>query len=87
MMHDPTRTVHCHHKHGMILGYTVIDQFEFPLNKRRLYKYGAMTVRDVQHAILKLGYTPEQLLRNCPKSPEGTRQNEVVSLVLFKCDS
>lgn len=36
----------------------------------RLYKYGAMNVRDVQHAILKLGYTSEQLLRNCPKAPE-----------------
>lgn len=40
----------------------------------RLYKYGAMTVRDAQHAILGLGYSAEELLRNCPKAPEG---NEV----------
>eukprot|EP00804_Cyclotella_cryptica_P000840 CCRYP_001078-RA/>CCRYP_001078-RA protein AED:0.34 eAED:0.34 QI:0/0.75/0.6/1/1/1/5/140/483 len=37
----------------------------------RLYKYGAMTVRDAQHAILSLGYSKEDLLRNCPKSPDG----------------
>jgi hypothetical protein len=37
----------------------------------RLYKYGAMTVRDAQHAVLNLGYSKEDLLRNCPKAPEG----------------
>lgn len=36
-----------------------------------LYKYGAMTVRDAQHAILSLGYSKEDLLRNCPKAPDG----------------
>ena len=40
----------------------------------RLYTYGAMTVRDVQHAIFNLGYSSDDLLRNCPKAPEG---NEV----------
>ena len=30
-----------------------------------------MTVRDVQHAVLSLGYSQEQILRNCPKAPEG----------------
>ena len=33
-----------------------------------------MTVRDVQHAIFNLGYSSDDLLRNCPKAPEG---NEV----------
>jgi hypothetical protein len=63
----------------------IVDNSHWPiclaLNKHRLYKYGAMTVRDVQHAILKLGYTIEQLLRNCPKAPEGTRRNAFVTLV------
>ena len=40
----------------------------------RLYQYGKLTVRDVQHAVLSLGYSGEDLLRNCPKAPEG---NEV----------
>ena len=38
---------------------------------QRLFKYAALTVRDVQHAILNLGYTSEELLKNCPKAPEG----------------
>lgn len=37
----------------------------------RLYKYGAMTVRDAQHAVLSLGYSKEDLLKNCPKAPDG----------------
>ena len=37
----------------------------------RLYKYGAMSVRDAQHAILSLGYSKEELLKNCPQAPEG----------------
>ncbi|KAL7548451.1 hypothetical protein ACHAWF_011744 [Thalassiosira exigua] len=40
----------------------------------RLYKYGALSVRDVQHAVLNLGYSSDQLLRNCPNAPE---ENEV----------
>ena len=43
-------------------------------NNFRLYTYGTMTVRDVQHAIFNLGYSSDDLLRNCPKAPEG---NEV----------
>ena len=30
-----------------------------------------MTVRDVQHAVLNLGYSSEELLKNCPKAPDG----------------
>ena len=40
----------------------------------RLMKYASLTVRDVQHAVLKLGYSQEQLLaeyQNIPKAPEG----------------
>jgi phytoene dehydrogenase-like protein len=37
----------------------------------RLYKYGAMTVRDAQHAVFSLGYSKDELLKNCPKAPEG----------------
>lgn len=33
----------------------------------KLRKYASLTVRDVQHAILDLGYTKEQLLEECPK--------------------
>jgi len=36
----------------------------------RLYKYGSMTVKDAQHAVLKLGYSKEELLKNCPTAPE-----------------
>jgi all-trans-retinol 13,14-reductase len=38
----------------------------------RLMKFAAMTVRDVQHAVLSLGYTPEQLMEEgCPHAPQG----------------
>jgi len=40
----------------------------------RLMKYASLTVRDVQHAVLKLGYSQEQLLaeyKKLPKAPEG----------------
>lgn len=33
----------------------------------RLYRYGSMTVRDAQHAVLSLGYSKDELLKNCPK--------------------
>ena len=29
-----------------------------------------MTVKDAQHAVLKLGYSKEELLKNCPTAPE-----------------
>lgn len=34
-------------------------------------KYGAMTVRDVQHAVLSVGLSKEHLLIGCPKAPPG----------------
>jgi len=30
-----------------------------------------MTVRDAQYGLLNLGYSSDELLRNCPKAPEG----------------
>ena len=40
-------------------------------------KLALMTVRDVQYAILNLGYTEEMLIREemCPKAPEGREPN------------
>jgi len=37
----------------------------------RLMTFAAMTVRDAQHAVFTLGYSRDQLLKNCPKAPEG----------------
>jgi hypothetical protein len=40
----------------------------------RLMKYASLTVRDVQNAVLNLGYSQSQLLaeyQNIPKTPEG----------------
>ena len=37
----------------------------------RLYKYSELTVRDAQHAVLSLGYSADELLKNCPKAPAG----------------
>jgi phytoene dehydrogenase-like protein len=40
----------------------------------RLMKYASLTVRDVQHAVLALGYSKEQLLaeyKRIPKAPDG----------------
>jgi len=38
----------------------------------RLYKFASMTVRNVQYAVLNLGYTVDDLLeRGCPKAPPG----------------
>lgn len=33
--------------------------------------FAAMTVRDAQYAVFNLGYTRDQLLKHCPKAPEG----------------
>jgi all-trans-retinol 13,14-reductase len=51
------------------LQFLVKDQVE------RLYKYAALTVRDAQHAVIKLGYTAEDLLKNCPKAPETNEED------------
>ena len=37
----------------------------------RLYKYAELTVRDAQHAVLSLGYSADDLIKNCPKAPAG----------------
>lgn len=34
--------------------------------------FASMTVRDAQYAVFTLGYSRDQLLKNCPKAPEGT---------------
>lgn len=48
----------------------------------RLMKYASLTVRDVQHLVLKLGYTKDQLLKldfkDIPKAPEGTEPDTSV---------
>jgi len=53
----------------------VIPSFlHFLVQKRidRLHTFASMTVRDVQHAVFNLGYTPEKLLKcGCPRAPEG----------------
>ena len=41
----------------------------------RLYRYASLTVRDVQHAVLSLGYTADELLKNCPKAPDGNEED------------
>jgi all-trans-retinol 13,14-reductase len=33
--------------------------------------YASITVRDAQYAVFNLGYSAEQLLKNCPKAPAG----------------
>lgn len=38
----------------------------------KLYRYAAMTTRDVQYAVFNLGYSRTDLLRKgCPKAPDG----------------
>lgn len=44
----------------------------------RLYTYASYTVRDVQYAMFNLGYTKEDLLRDCPKAPEGTEPDPTI---------
>ena len=44
----------------------------------RLMQYGALTVRDVQNAVLTLGYSKEQLLAHCPKAPPGRDANDTI---------
>jgi all-trans-retinol 13,14-reductase len=46
-------------------------QFLVKRKVEKLMTYAAMTVRDVHHAVLKLGYSQQQLLDSCPKAPEG----------------
>lgn len=44
-------------------------------------KYATLTVRDVQHAVLKLGYSKQQLLaeyQRIPKAPEGAEPDTSV---------
>jgi hypothetical protein len=47
-------------------------QFLVKTRVNRLMTFASMTVRDVQYAMLNLGYDKEQLLRKgCPKAPDG----------------
>lgn len=41
-------------------------------------KYGALTVRDVQHAVLSLGYAKEELLAKCPEAPQHKDPNATI---------
>ena len=42
-------------------------------------KLASMTVRDVQYAILNLGYTEDMILEGgCPKAPEGPEKDSVL---------
>ena len=53
----------------------------FCLRKRihSLHKFASMTVRDVQYAVLNLGYTPERLLQEaCPQAPPGTEPDPTI---------
>lgn len=48
----------------------------------RLMKLASMTVRDVQYAILNLGYTEDMLLDSgCPKAPEGPERDTLLKKV------
>ena len=39
-------------------------------------KLSSMTVRDVQYAVINLGYTEDMLLEGgCPKAPEGPEKD------------
>ena len=55
----------------------------FLIQKRidRLMKYASYTVRDVQYAIFNLDMTPEELLKHCPKAPEGVEPDPVLRRV------
>jgi all-trans-retinol 13,14-reductase len=53
-------------------------QFLVRSRVNRLMKYGALTVRDVQNAVLTLGYSKEQILDECPKAPPGRDSNDTI---------
>jgi hypothetical protein len=44
----------------------------------KLYKYAELTVRDAQHAVLSLGYSADDLIKNCPKAPEGDEADPTI---------
>ena len=56
----------------------IVKAFYFADRLFRLMKYGALTVRDVQHAVLSLGYSKEQLLAECPKAPPEKDPNATI---------
>lgn len=54
---------------------------QFLVKKRvdRLMTFASMTVRDVQYAMLNLGYTKEDLLRRgCPRAPDGPEPDPTI---------
>jgi len=55
----------------------------FLLRKRikELYKLASYTVRDVQYAIFNKGYSIDELLKDCPKAPEGPEPDPVLRRV------
>jgi all-trans-retinol 13,14-reductase len=47
-------------------------QFLVRARVERLYKFAALTVRDVQYAMFNLGMTPDEIVeQGCPTAPEG----------------
>ncbi len=52
----------------------------FLLSKKvdELYKLASYSVRDVQYAIFNCGYSIKDLLKDCPKAPEGNEPDPVL---------
>ena len=67
------------------LGWSrVVPSFlHFLLRKRidELYKLASYTVRDVQYAIFNLGYSIQDLRKDCPKAPAGPEPDPVLRRV------
>lgn len=67
------------------LGWTrVVPKFlHFIVRNRveQLYKLASYCVRDVQYAIFNKGYSIEELLKECPKCPEGPEPDPVLRRV------
>jgi hypothetical protein len=55
--------------------------FLFQMRVKKLYKLASYTVRDVQYAIFNLGYSIDDLLRDCPSAPEGPEPDPVLRRV------
>ena len=53
-------------------------QFLVRFKVERLYKLAEYTVRDAQHAVLSLGYTADDLYKNCPKAPAGDEPDPTI---------
>ena len=67
------------------LGWTrIIPSFLHFFHRKevnRLYKLASYSVRDVQYAIFNRGYSIDDLLKDCPKAPEGPEPDPVLRRV------